>query len=67
MDNEQDQYQESEKLPKKQGYSKKSWKKWLLIYVVVGVVVYGIIYLVVVYANNDNNNNNGSNTGIYSY
>lgn len=60
MDNEQNQYQESEEVLKKQGYDKKSWKKWLLIYAVVGVVVYGIIYLVAVYANNSNDNNSST-------
>ena len=29
---------------KKYGYSKKSIWKWILIYAVVGVIVYGIIY-----------------------
>jgi hypothetical protein len=32
-------------MAKKSGYGR-NWKKWLLIYAVVGVVVYGIIYAV---------------------
>lgn len=68
MDNEQNQYQESEQLSKKQSYGRWSWKKWLLIYVVVGVVIYGVIYLIAAYANNsDDNSNNGTGNGVYRY
>jgi hypothetical protein len=27
------------------GYGRKSWKKWLAIYLVAGAIVYGVIYL----------------------
>jgi len=33
--------------PQKKGYGKKSLKKWIVIYLVVGIVVYGLIYLVI--------------------
>jgi hypothetical protein len=27
------------------GYGRKSWKKWLAIYLVAGAIAYGIVYL----------------------
>lgn len=36
---------EPEKKPSK-GYGKRSRKQWIIIYVVVAIVVYGLIYLV---------------------
>jgi hypothetical protein len=37
----------------KKAYGKRPWWQWLLIYVAVGAVVYGIIYFVLVYATGD--------------
>lgn len=27
-------------------YAKKSWKKWLVIYIIIGALVYGVVYYV---------------------
>lgn len=62
----QNQDQDSYKAPQK-GYYKKSWKKWLLIYVVVGIVVYGIVYLVIAYGaeSSDNDSTNSTSSSLY--
>ena len=44
---------------KKSGYGR-NWKKWLVIYAVVGVIVYTIIYLVL-----SSNGGGGSGGGLY--
>jgi len=31
---------------KSTGYSRRSWKTWLAIYLVIGAIAYGIVYLV---------------------
>jgi hypothetical protein len=44
---------------KKSGY-RRNWKKWLVIYAVVGVIAYAIIYLVL-----STNGGGGGGGGLY--
>jgi hypothetical protein len=57
--NMEDQYQKADG----QGY-KSSWKKWLWIYIVIGLVVYGAIYFYYAGKNNDSATP-GQNNSIY--
>jgi flagellar basal body-associated protein FliL len=48
---------EPEKKPSK-GYGKRSRKQWIIIYVVVAIIVYGLIYLIFI------RNSSGSGGGL---
>lgn len=54
--------EESPKEPQKpaKGYGKRPMWQWVLIYVVVAIIVYGLIYLIFIHKS-------GSNGGGYSY
>ena len=48
----------------KEGY-KKNWGKWIAIYVVVAVVLYGLIYYVMAANSSDTDSTDGTSTSIY--
>jgi hypothetical protein len=50
-------YDMGQQRPSGRGYGR-SWKKWLVIYVVAGVIVYGIVYLLL-------QSGGGSGGGLY--
>jgi hypothetical protein len=47
----------------KKSYGKHSWRFWLVVYVIVAVVVYGIIYLILAHHNGNGGSTNASNGG----
>ena len=48
------------------GYSKRPWWHWVLLYVVIGGIIYGLIYYFV-FAKKGGYNYNNNSSGSYNY
>jgi magnesium-transporting ATPase (P-type) len=60
-----DKYKSPETPHKPKGYGKRPIWQWILLYVIIAIVVYGLIYLIFIHKSG--NSGNGTGSSGYTY